>query len=100
MKQKDVVAFTGIIRRRNHRVHQGRRRRGCAPTSLRIEPLEARRLLAVVYWDGGAESGDWHDPFNWSGDQLPDANDDVVIDWEDLTISHHSGALRKCYDGR
>lgn len=44
-----------------------------------LEELEARRVLAVVSWDGGASTNSWHDAANWSGDQLPGANDDVVI---------------------
>ena len=37
-------------------------------------------MLAVVAWDGGGDGTLWTDRFNWNGDQLPGANDDVEID--------------------
>jgi hypothetical protein len=43
------------------------------------EPLEPRRLLAVVSWDGGGDNFRWMDPLNWSSDALPTAEDDVVL---------------------
>lgn len=55
-----------------------------------IEPLEPRQLLATVSWDGGAGTNSWHDAANWSGDVLPGAGDDVVIDAgpASLTVVH------------
>ena len=59
---------------------------------LCLEPLEDRRLLAVVSWDGGAGTLNWHDPANWSGDELPIADDDVVINaGHDVNITHVVG---------
>jgi hypothetical protein len=43
------------------------------------EQLEARNLLAVVVWDGGAGTSHWEDALNWSGDLLPGPDDDVQI---------------------
>ena len=63
-----------------------------------MEPLEDRRLLATVLWDGdaGAVSPgvyDWNDPLNWSEDTLPTAADDVMIDVADaaITVEHAAG---------
>ena len=47
---------------------------------LGFEPLEDRRLLALVTWDGGGGDDRWENPANWSGDSLPGAGDDVSID--------------------
>ena len=44
-----------------------------------VEQLEARTLLAAVFWDGGAGTWSWHDAANWSGDTLPGPADDVTI---------------------
>src|SRR5262245_45808399 len=46
---------------------------------LFFELLEARQLLSDVTWDGGGDGTQWSDRFNWSGDQLPGAADDVNI---------------------
>ncbi len=43
------------------------------------EPLERRRLLAAVSWDGGGDGANWNDPLNWSNDQLPTPADDVTL---------------------
>jgi subtilase family serine protease len=43
-----------------------------------VEMLEQRLLLAVN-WDHGGDGVSWSDPANWSGDQLPGAQDDVRI---------------------
>jgi len=44
-----------------------------------VEQLESRLLLSAVSWDGGGDGTSWHDRYNWSGDALPGAADDVVI---------------------
>jgi len=46
---------------------------------LRFEPLEQRRLPAVITWDGGGGNLYWGDPLNWDTDALPGPWDDVVI---------------------
>jgi Dockerin type I domain len=43
------------------------------------EPLERRRLLAAVSWDGGGDGANWNDPLNWSNNQLPTPADDVTL---------------------
>ena len=61
---------------------------------LLLEPLEHRLLLAVVQWDGGptGDGTSWHEAVNWVGDELPGANDDVMIDAAgDVTITHSTG---------
>ncbi|MFM9996087.1 MAG: beta strand repeat-containing protein [Phycisphaerales bacterium] len=60
-----------------------------------LERLEDRRVMALVSWDGGASTNSWHDAANWSGDQLPGANDDVVIDVpaSAATVVHSSSVL-------
>ncbi len=35
---------------------------------------------ATVSWDGGGDGETWSDPLNWSGDAVPGATDNVVID--------------------
>ena len=48
---------------------------------LCLEPLEDRRLLSVIQWDGGPSGTgtSWQDPVNWVGDVLPGPIDDVAI---------------------
>lgn len=60
-----------------------------------IEPLEPRQFLATVSWDGGAGTNSWHDAANWSGDVLPGAGDDVVIDAgpASLTVVHSQNVV-------
>ncbi len=43
------------------------------------EPLEERRLLATVVWDGGGADNKWTTAANWVGDAAPLANDDLVF---------------------
>ena len=66
----------------------------CEPRCL-CEPLEQRVMLATVFWDGGAATTSWHDAANWSGDTLPGAADDVVIEviGSDPTIEHSDPVL-------
>jgi hypothetical protein len=45
-----------------------------------MEPLEDRRVLAAISWDGGGDGTSWHDAVNWSSDAIPGASDDVTID--------------------
>src|SRR5687767_7398392 len=58
--------------------------------SHRAELLETRVLLAVVEWDGEI-SADWAERRNWLGDQLPAANDDVVLTASNSTVELTSG---------
>ena len=44
-----------------------------------VEPLEGRRLLAAMFFDGGGGSNLWNNPDNWSLHRLPTAQDDVSI---------------------
>ncbi len=55
-----------------------RRSRTALRYHLGIEVLEDRRLLTPVIWMTPA-GGDWEVPGNWSTDQLPGPQDDVVI---------------------
>jgi hypothetical protein len=49
--------------------------------SLMLIVLSAMRSYgAVIVWDGDAGDGLWSTPANWTGDQVPGINDDVVID--------------------
>ncbi|MEX2115039.1 MAG: hypothetical protein WD845_17730, partial [Pirellulales bacterium] len=60
---------------------------------LRFEPLEDRRVLAPVSWDGGGDGVNWSDPINWSGDALPNSADDVTISvGGTITVTHASGS--------
>lgn len=44
-----------------------------------VESLERRDVPAIISWDGGAGTNNWSDAANWSGDNLPTSQDDVVI---------------------
>jgi hypothetical protein len=75
------------------RKRAGSRGRSAMLHGALIELLEDRRLLALVTWDGGGGDTDWRNALNWSGDALPGATDDVVIDVPgDVTITHHGAA--------
>ena len=47
----------------------------------------------TVYWDGGGDGTNWHNPLNWSNDTLPTPTNDVVIDvaGTNATITHTTG---------
>jgi hypothetical protein len=57
-----------------------------------VDALEARTLLAAVMWDGGGNDFNWNNELNWSDDTLPDAADDVTINFgaNDFTVVHGS----------
>ncbi len=48
---------------------------------LRLEPLEDRTLLAVLFWSGGAGAADtsWTTAANWAGSVAPTAGDDLIF---------------------
>jgi hypothetical protein len=78
----------------NRRTHAARLRRSKLRTRrLQLELLEPRHLLAAVHWDGGGGDLLWSNPLNWSNDQLPTAEDDVVISATG-TIVHNVGATQ------
>ncbi len=41
--------------------------------------LEVSPLATTISWDGGGDGTSWHDPLNWSGNVVPGATDDAVI---------------------
>lgn len=51
-----------------------------AGTSMSMDCLEPRVVLAAVSWDGGGGNNLWSNPLNWSNDALPGSTDDVTID--------------------
>ncbi len=51
-----------------------------AGSSMSMDCLEPRVVLAAVSWDGGGGNTLWSNPLNWSGDALPTSADDVTID--------------------
>ncbi len=57
-------------------------------------PLEPRRLLAAITWDGGA-SGDWSVTTNWDLDRLPNAGDDVTIGAASMVTISTAGQLAR-----
>src|SRR5688572_26870408 len=73
----------------------------CVPSSFRViflclivqsVGMTATARAATVSWDGGGGNNSWQTAANWSGNVLPGANDDVVIDLPgDLTVVHTSG---------
>jgi hypothetical protein len=44
----------------------------------------------IITWDGGGDGASWHDPLNWSGDAMPGAGDDVVVNVA-TNLTHSSG---------
>ncbi|MCH8043076.1 MAG: hypothetical protein IID44_05100 [Planctomycetes bacterium] len=71
MAQREIEQTRLTLRRRIASRPVGRR-------SLRLEPLEERQLLAVI-WDGGGGDLFWSNPLNWTEDRLPVDGDAVVI---------------------
>lgn len=58
-------------------------------------------------WDGGGSTENWSEAANWSGDTLPDCNDDVVFNntsakfcFIDVNTTCRDITLRKNYGGR
>lgn len=47
---------------------------------LLLVPLAFTLHAATVNWDSGGDGVSWHDPRNWSGDQLPLETDEAVLD--------------------
>ena len=41
----------------------------------------------TIQWDGGGDGINWTDPLNWDSDNIPDANDDVLIDISNVTLN-------------
>ena len=64
-------------------------------TAFRLELLESRTLLATMLWASDS-SGDWDVASNWvnaadpSDSHVPTADDDAVIDYSDITVTHDS----------
>ncbi len=82
------------------RKRQEKRRKTCGRSvrRLKLERLEARRVLTTVSWDGGGDGSSWSDVANWDAggiDQLPSNGDDVVIDLPgaDPTVIYSGGSL-------
>lgn len=47
----------------------------------------------TITWDGGGDGTSWHDANNWSGDVVPGAADDVLIDVPgNITVTHSFGS--------
>lgn len=78
---------------RRNSARRGKQNRRPPRRRMRIELLEDRRVLDTVTWDGGGDGRSWHDSRNWSGDALPAAGDDVVIDSQaNFTVIHSTGS--------
>ena len=56
-----------------------------------VSVLESRTLLSTITW-ASEVSGDWDNPAMWSGGAVPGPNDDAVIPFSDITITHVSSA--------
>ena len=65
--------------RSSSRSVRARRTRPSRSSFVLPEALESRRLFAAVAWDGGGDDSNWHDPNNWSTNQVPGPADDVTI---------------------
>jgi PKD domain len=53
--------------------------------------LEERTLLSTVTWASDV-SGDWDNPSMWTGGAVPGPNDDAVISYSDITVTHDTSA--------
>src|SRR5579883_1948924 len=49
--------------------------------------LESRTLLSTITWLRPV-GGDWDDPANWAGGQVPGSRDAAVIPFRDITVTH------------
>jgi hypothetical protein len=50
--------------------------------------LYAAQATAQVKWDGEAADGQWNSAANWTGNSLPAATDDVVLDNSIVTVNY------------
>lgn len=57
--------------------------------------LAAHPHAASISWDGGANNPNWHNPLNWSGDQVPGQEDDVTIDGNHSVAASRSVTIRE-----
>ncbi|MCY2953562.1 MAG: hypothetical protein NTU53_16525, partial [Planctomycetota bacterium] len=73
--------FTVKIHQRAWKLRSRRLARALRPCVAEV--LEQRVLLATVSWDGSGDGASWNDPLNWSGDALPEAGDDVIVNVAD-----------------
>ena len=46
---------------------------------LGLEPLEDRRLLSVMFWDGAGPDKNWSTAANWAGGIAPSAGDSLIF---------------------
>ncbi len=76
MRSSIALRVRSLFAPRRNRIVKSRRG---SQTRLLAEFLEDRAVPAVITWDGGAGSINFADKANWSGDQIPGPNDDVVI---------------------
>jgi len=48
-------------------------------------------IYSQISWEGGI--GDWHDPSNWDGGQVPTLNDQVIIKEGEVFVSSGNSAF-------
>src|SRR5436309_3353243 len=84
-------SLTRWFRARSQSSRRVRRRNACLGL-LRLED-RVTPTVNTVSWINPA-GGDWDTPGNWSGGQVPGANDDVVINYgmNDFTVTHSGGS--------
>src|SRR5262249_4369092 len=70
---------------------RGAARRKTWPYRPELAHLESRTLASIVSWLRPV-SGDWDDPANWAGGQVPGANDDAVIPFAGIQVTHATAA--------
>ena len=63
----------------------------CVPVVLALATMSTIARANIVYWDGGGDGVSWHDPLNWSGDNLPGPSDEVRILFPNVTVVHSAG---------
>ncbi len=74
--------------RRSPRTSSPVPRRNFRPVLTSLEP---RTLLSTITWASDV-SGDWDDPAMWSGGNVPGPNDDAVVPFSDITVTHDTSA--------
>ncbi len=52
----------------------------CTPLHLEASPCQSATTTTLITWTGSGGTNLWSNPANWSGNQLPGPEDDVVID--------------------
>ena len=74
------------LNRLSRRIRGKLARKGIRHFRPQYDLLEDWMLLSTIIWTGDAGDNNWDTPANWSGDAVPTASEDVVINQTGTTI--------------